>query len=149
MPQNAPTPNNTYCCILSCGSKACRETHLSFHNFPKFGKYVVTVPGRNGKSETMDLRMAWLKATQNEGNTKPHMRVCSKHFYEHDFYSSGNLPLFIIVIYLKVLCHFIALSPLAKRRKLRTNAVPSLHLNSEFADRWSKGQIIPKTGRNF
>ena len=63
-----PPKSNVICCVPQCSSRANRKERISFH----------------APSECM--RKKWTVAIRTGKKMSPHMRVCSRHFKEDDFF---------------------------------------------------------------
>ena len=94
MEVSKPSPKDkknrkAYCAIQNCSSKSSRDTHLSFHKFPKVKSHLVPAKNFFGNIEKVDVLTAWIKATKIK-NVGIYTKVCSLHFTEKDFFKSGR-----------------------------------------------------------
>ncbi|XP_026668212.1 uncharacterized protein LOC108623597 [Ceratina calcarata] len=94
------------CAVEHCGSRANKNSNLSYHRFPRANERFVNKQNLFGNSEKIDLFNAWKNALKISNITK-RTRVCSLHFKKSDY-------LFADVQ--------------ASRRYLKKNAVPSCNL---------------------
>ncbi|KAK0071482.1 hypothetical protein PV325_012830 [Microctonus aethiopoides] len=96
----------SYCTIPNCKSKASVNADLSYHRFPPSDKHKVNVTNYFGDVEKVDLYSQWKRVT-NIPNRSPNDLVCSRHFTAADYWGNGVRN---------------------QRRKLKCDAIPSLHL---------------------
>ena len=78
-----------YCTIKNCSSKSSRDTHLSFHKFPKAKSHLLPAKFFFGNIEKVDVLTAWIKAMRIK-NVGKYTKVCSLHFTEKDFFKSSK-----------------------------------------------------------
>ncbi|KAK0074548.1 hypothetical protein PV325_008159 [Microctonus aethiopoides] len=95
-----------YCAVPDCKSKASVNVDLSYHRFPLSDKYNENVTNYFGDVEKVGLYSQWKKVT-NIPNPGPNDRICSQHFTAADYCGNGVRN---------------------QRRRLKYNAIPSLHL---------------------
>lgn len=81
---------NHYCCVPHCNSWAKKNPEISFHTFPKEGLSKVFVETKLGIKELVDRRKVWIKALKIGKIVSDHMRVCSLHFLENDYFHKGR-----------------------------------------------------------
>ena len=80
MEVSKPSPKDkknrkVYCAIQNCSSKSSRDTHLSFHKFPKVKSHLVPAKNFFGNIEKVDVLTAWIKATKIK-NVGIYIRKC-------------------------------------------------------------------------
>ncbi|XP_046614165.1 uncharacterized protein LOC124302258 [Neodiprion virginianus] len=103
------TKSKAFCSVYGCKSKACRDSDVRFHLFPKKNNFIKII-NTFGEEEKVDCRKMWQIVLKIGKNVTDNMQVCSLHFKQSDYFSPD-------------------LSSKGKRR-LKQNAVPSCNLPS-------------------
>lgn len=82
-----------YCCVPQCRSGKKNDQSLTFHQFPKAGRYRVVLEHKIRKYELVDARKAWEQKLKMEKPASNYIKVCSQHFTEDDYIPRGNMYL--------------------------------------------------------
>ncbi|CAH1111825.1 unnamed protein product [Psylliodes chrysocephalus] len=98
-----------YCCVPQCRSGKKNDQSLTFHQFPKAGRYRVVLEHKIRKYELVDARKAWEQKLKMEKPASNYIKVCSQHFTEDDYIPRD-------------------VTRQIKRKTLKKTAVPSLKL---------------------
>lgn len=82
--------SKTFCSVYGCNSKACRNSYVRFHYFPKQKEYFLKIENALGVDELIDGRKLWQKVSKIGKNITDNMQVCSLHFKKSDYFFPGN-----------------------------------------------------------
>ncbi|KAF2905605.1 hypothetical protein ILUMI_00582 [Ignelater luminosus] len=77
--------NNTNCCVVGCHSRASRNMYVSFHSFPKEGERRMPSIHKDGTTELIDKKKAWVKLIRTGKEVTKTMGICSLHFKREDY----------------------------------------------------------------
>ncbi|KAL5246156.1 hypothetical protein ACI65C_013564 [Semiaphis heraclei] len=79
--------SNTYCSVYGCSTYYNSGSDISFHSLPKENSNKIKWINKNGTSQMIDRRKAWiLKLHMDTVNLKKtQIKICSKHFVKEDF----------------------------------------------------------------
>ncbi|XP_046589297.1 uncharacterized protein LOC124293242 isoform X2 [Neodiprion lecontei] len=85
------TKSKAFCSVYGCKSKACRDSDVRFHLFPKKNNFIKII-NTFGEEEKVDCRKMWQIVLKIGKNVTDNMQVCSLHFKQSDYFSPDKTP---------------------------------------------------------
>jgi len=136
--------SNTYCSVYGCSTFYNSGSDISFHSLPKANSNKIKWVNKNGTSQMIDRRQAWILRLRMDTVSlkKTQIKICSKHFVKEDFILPGMLNIyyyyihFVLISYIQNITKCInvyniftsSLDFKVSRARLTREAVPSQNL---------------------